>query len=307
MAGADLNVGWVTSTGAQRIGDYYATSNTLPSYDSIQSLSSMVGTDTGTVTTITYNRLLNTGDSNDFVITPFTSINVLWAYGSSDPSGTTLANNDQHTDRGVFPIMFCYDCTVPTGQATPTLVNVTSTSCFIAWNSPANVGGGTTSIISNTLQRNDGAGGSTYTQVCSGRTNLCSVNGLTAGLSYNFQVSSTNEIGTSSFSASLVVTILNSLPSQMNPPALSSTSRTSLTITWIAPSSTGGTPISSYTLYRNGTSVYTGGLLSTTISSLLTGTLYGVAVTSTNSLGAGPLSAYAYYSTDSASATGTET
>jgi hypothetical protein len=71
--------------------------------------------------------------------------------------------------------------------------------------------------------------------------------------------------------------------------------RTSAAIAWLAPSSTGGSPITGYIVKASGgggQACRTTGATSCTVTGLVNGASYSFSVVATNILGAGPAGAY---------------
>ena len=122
-------------------------------------------------------------------------------------------------------------------------------------------------------------------------TLTCTVNGLTNGTSYTFKVAATNSVGTGSASAASAPVVPATVPGA--PAGVSGTPADgAAVISWAAPGSTGGSPITGYTATSAplGKTCTTAGALSCTILGLANGTPYTFTVTATNSKGTGPAS-----------------
>ena len=127
----------------------------------------------------------------------------------------------------------------------------------------------------------------------------CTITGLTNGDTYSFTVTATNAVGTGAAlhplghghpgitvpGAPTIVTVTQPMPSA--------------TVTWTAPSSNGGSPITAYTVAprtrphpANGgeSCTWTTGPLTCTITGLTNGDTYSFTVTATNAVGTGPAS-----------------
>ncbi len=191
--------------------------------------------------------------------------------------------------------------TPPTAPAAPTNVVATagSGSATVTWTSPDNGG----SLISSyTVTPMTGSGAQTPVTVANqSPTNSATITGLTSGTSYTFTVTATNSVGTGSASSpSNAVT-----PQALGPPGAPTgvtavVGNGSATVSWTAPASNGGSPITSYTVTPS-TAVEGSTTLpsvtvsapatSATINGLANGTAYLFTVSATNSIGTGPNSA----------------
>ena len=134
------------------------------------------------------------------------------------------------------------------------------------------------------------AGGSPQTVSTGSATTSYAVTGLTNGTSYTFRVRAVNAVGTGAFSAASSSVVPVAVPAA--PTSLVGTvGNGSVDISWIAPSDTGGTEITNYTVE------YTpaGGSASTattsaspyTITGITNGTAYSIRVAANNSVGRG--------------------
>lgn len=154
----------------------------------------------------------------------------------------------------------------------------------VAWRAPASNGGDAISLYVATAS----PGGAT----CRTRTALsCTVTGLTNGQAYTFTVTAANAAGTGSASAASDPVTPKSAPGA--PTGLTGTpGNASVTLTWTAPASTGGTPITRYRVVAapggRACSVTT---LTCQIRGLTNGQSYTFRVRATNSVGTGAYSA----------------
>ncbi|MEN9753120.1 MAG: hypothetical protein RL670_811, partial [Actinomycetota bacterium] len=120
----------------------------------------------------------------------------------------------------------------------------------------------------------------------------CTVTGLTNGTKYYFKVSATNAVGTSAVSAASAAITPATLPGAPTGLKLTKTRAGTLSISWAAPASNGGSPIVRYeycfktstaTIYSSWTSLTTS--TSFSLTGLLTGTTYNVQIRAVNAVG----------------------
>ena len=137
----------------------------------------------------------------------------------------------------------------------------------------------------------------TWTGACSGSGNVTSVtcSNLTGGSNYTLSVSATNAVGTSDTSSSslMATSVPGTAIVHLSP------GNGSLSVTWTAPWSTGGSAIRSYTVTASaadGRFSCTSSGLACTIVGLTNGKIYSVSVVATNAIGSSlassPVSAY---------------
>jgi hypothetical protein len=128
-----------------------------------------------------------------------------------------------------------------------------------------------------------------------GATSLA-VTGLTNGTSYTLQVRALNVAGASAYSAMSNAVVPKAVPGAPTIGTATAGNATA-TVYWAAPASTGGSPITSYTIrvYRLGAVVSTKTAASTARSLVLTGlgngSSYSFTVAAVNAIGTGPFSA----------------
>src|SRR5437879_5691839 len=171
-------------------------------------------------------------------------------------------------------------------QATAGIGNVT-----LSWQAPSSNGG---SPITNYKIYRSSTSGTEGLLTTVGNVTSYNDTGLASGHTYFYKVTAVNSIGTSPQSNEASATTLT-MPSA--PQNLQATPRNSnLTLSWQAPSSNGGSPITNYKIYRSSTSG-TEGLLTTvgnvtsyTNTGLASGHTYFYKVTAVNSIGTSPQS-----------------
>jgi len=113
MTKADIYVGWIYPNGSVTMTDRNSKAFAMPLPDTAQGgednvLNVKVNKNNG-LTSITFTRLLDTGDSLDTVILPGT-ISVLWAYGSNNSVDYNLGTFTKHVQKGSVEIDFFSGC-----------------------------------------------------------------------------------------------------------------------------------------------------------------------------------------------------
>ena len=155
----------------------------------------------------------------------------------------------------------------------------------VTWSAPANDGGST--ISGYTITASPGGA----SKPVSGAIRTVSFSGLTNGQAYTFTVTATNSSGTGPGAASNSVTPATT-PSP--PQSVQATAGAgSATVTWSAPASNGGSPLTQYVVVASPGPAFTtvsASTTSTTLSGLSPGTSYVFYVTAKNAVGAGAAS-----------------
>jgi alpha-tubulin suppressor-like RCC1 family protein len=183
--------------------------------------------------------------------------------------------------------------TIPNTPGAPSAVTATpgDSSASVDWSAPSDGGSPITSYTVTAAP-----GGQTCTWTSGPLT--CTVSGLTNGDSYTFTVTATNGVGTgpsSSPSSPVTPATVPDAPQGVSAvPGVNSAA-----VSWSAPASDGGSPITSYTVTAadstnppgGQTCTWTSGPLTCTVTGLATGDVYTFTVTATNAIGTGPASA----------------
>lgn len=163
------------------------------------------------------------------------------------------------------------------------------------WQEPASIGG--SAVTGYSVKAYPTAEGGSPVKTCStlGAGRTCNLTGLVNGTVYHVAVTATNAIGAGP-AAGLVSAAPRTIPSV--PQALQATPGAgSLGVTWNAPASTGGSPITGYTasayLAASGgspvnTCTAVAPVRACSVTGLTNGTPYYVSVAATNAAGAGP-------------------
>jgi hypothetical protein len=216
-----------------------------------------------------------------------TTSNGLYAYTSSPgtfPSSTFFGSN-YWVDVAFTPV-------AGAGQATNVTATAGQGSATVSWTAPA-TGGPPTSYIITPYNGSTALTPTTITGTPPATTGT--VTGLTAGTPYTFTVTASNPNGTGPPSAHSNAVVPTPPAAPTVPQSVSAAPATSQAlVTWSAPVSNGGSPITAYTLTpfagtTAGTAVQVGGsATSATITGLTNGTAYRFQVTATNSIGTSP-------------------
>ena len=170
--------------------------------------------------------------------------------------------------------------TVPTAPLTPSATPASS-QVVVKWLTPASDGG--SPITSYTVVASPGG------QTCTTNGALtCTVKGLTNGTTYTFSITATNIVGNGPAATLPPVTPLGTPSAVINP--LATAGNAQATVTWTVPVTTGGSPITGYTVTSSpgGFSCSTSGALSCTVTGLTNGTTYTFTVKATTVVGTGP-------------------
>jgi predicted phage tail protein len=190
---------------------------------------------------------------------------------------------------------------VPTAPTSLTAFAVSPTEVSLSWSAPSSNGG--SAITGYKIEYKIGSG--SYTTLVSNTASTTTTyfqSGLTTGTAYSYKVSAINSAGIGAASNEYSVTPSSSSSSSVPSPPTSLTatmSGTQVSLSWSAPSSNGGYPITGYKIeYKIGSGSYTT-LVSNTASTstsyshtgLTSGQVYTYRVSAINSMGTGNPSA----------------
>jgi trimeric autotransporter adhesin len=213
---------------------------------------------------------LTNGTAYTFTVSAINSV------GTGDPS----APSNSVTPEAVVP-------------GAPTIGRVTpgNASATVTFTAPSSDGG--SPITGYTVTAADSTTPANGGQTASGTASPITVPGLTNGDSYTFTVAATNAIGTGDASApSSPVT--PAVPTAPGAPTIGTATagNASATVTWTAPASNGGSPITGYVITPStGSAVTVGNVTSDDVTGLTNGSSYTFTVAATNALGTGAASA----------------
>jgi hypothetical protein len=174
-----------------------------------------------------------------------------------------------------------------TAPGPPTAVTATpgNAKATVRWHAPSSTGG---SAITGYAVTGSPSGSCTTTGALT-----CVVTGLTNGTSYTFTVTASNPTVGSASAASNSVTPAG--PPGVPTHVAATAGNAQAKVTWTAPASNGGSPITKYVVAASGsggqTCTWTSGALSCTVTGLLNGTSYTFTVTASNAVTAGSASA----------------
>jgi hypothetical protein len=194
---------------------------------------------------------------------------------TTSPDATSVQSGD------VFlPLSIPQDGTEAPGAPTGVTASAGDTQVTVSWTAPASNGG---AAITGYTVTGSPSGSCTTTGATS-----CTVTGLTDGTPYSFTVTATNESATSAPSSpAATATPTAGLPGP--PTGVTGTPGNSqVLVSWTAPASDGGQPITGYTVTGSPSgSCTTTGATSCTVSQLTNGTQYTFTVTATTTNGTG--------------------
>lgn len=179
-------------------------------------------------------------------------------------------------------------------------VNVTGspsgTQAVLNWTAPTSTGG--YAISDYVVQYRTSAGPGSWNTFNDGTSTstTATVTGLTNGTSYDFRVAATNSRGTGGYSSPITPVWGATVPGAPLSPT-STAGNTQVVVSWSAPTSNGGTPITDYIIeYRSGSGSWTtfpdgtSAARTATVTGLTNGTAYEFRVMAVNANGPGSAS-----------------
>ena len=205
------------------------------------------------------------------------STEALWL-GSSTP---TYSSSDDPLDDGYFTIV-ANQGSYPQPPTSITASSITNTTATVAWNAISNANAGMSAIQSYQYSTN---GGSSWTSTST--TTSANLTGLTANTSYTVLVRANNYFfsGGINYGSVTFSTTNNTAPSAVTGLSYSAISG-GARISWSAPSSNGGSAITSYEVKRDSFAYFSVGLSTSYDYTLSPGT-YTVYVRAVNAIGNG--------------------
>ena len=219
---------------------------------------------------------LTNGDTYSFTVWAANSVGL----GPSSPASNTVT-----------------PATVP-GAPSGASATAGDVSATVAWTAPASDGG--SPVTGYTVVASDSTTPANGGETCSWTTGplTCTVTGLTNGDTYSFTVRAINGIGLGPSSPGSNTVTPGTVPGV--PSGVSATAgNADATVTWTAPASDGGSPVTGYTVVAsdsttpaNGgeTCSWTTGPLTCTVTGLTNGDTYSFTVWAINGIGLGPSS-----------------
>ena len=231
-------------------------------------------------------------------------------YVGDDPSGGATAGAGRW-----FQILSAPPAPAPPSAPLNVVATAANASAFLTWTAPGNH----QPVTSYTVHNSSASNGLPVADViiaAAVASNVvprsANITGLVNGVTYQFEVLATNNLGSSQFSAPSN-SVTPQAPSAPGAPANVSAiaGNASATVSWAAPASDGGSPITSYTVssFAGGApsgvpaSVVGGGQNAALVAGLTNGVTYTFSVHATNSVGDGSESVQSAPVTPAAAAT----
>jgi len=218
-----------------------------------------------------------------------------WYNDAPIASDATLVSvTASQTASSIDAILFSTAGTVP-GAPTDVIATADNAAAVVTRSDPENNGSAITSYTVIAFDSTTPGNGGEGCIAGAPRAISCTVAGLSYGDSYTFTVRATNGVGTgraSEPSNSIIPTSVPGAPTGVS--ATMSTTNTSATVSWTAPTQTGGSAITSYVATASGygeQACTTTGATSCIVTGLVNGASYSFTVVALNAVGPGAPSA----------------
>ncbi len=240
--------GYNPSTNSSYIFDAYSIGKVVPPPDGVQNIIDYAASESNGWTTLEFSRLLDTGDTvNDVEIVPGVNMGklVFAFHSTSDDISVIHTRDDKYSN-----MVFYGPPAAPKGLSALT----TETEVSLSWSAPAGDGG--SAVTGYTLYRSED-GGLTYSIITTTTSRSYVDNSVVTGTIYKYKVTAQNSNGESGDSNVVTALPLGQITEPQNVSAIASSSK--VNISWNAPSSTGGIPVTAYNVYKstNSTSGFT--------------------------------------------------
>ncbi len=196
----------------------------------------------------------------------------------------------------------------PSAPGTPAVSDLTATAATVTWSAPSSNGGA--NVDSYLVEYRQSTLSTWRSVTATSPSTSTTVSGLSANTGYSFRVTAHNSVGNGTVSAVTTASTLTGIPTAPRSVSVSTTGTTA-TVSWTAPASTNGAPLTAYRVeYRKSTSsawqskqitATSGGTLvtSTVITGLAQRSVYQVRVIAQSQFGSSPGTAGGYAVTTS--------
>lgn len=185
----------------------------------------------------------NSTDGSISKLTPAGSLSTLAVYEDTIVRIATDSNGSLFTSFSEGKVARSTLGKIATAPRSLTASLVTANSLNLNWNAPESDGG--SAVIHYRVERSDDSG-ATWSFVGKAVNPRLTVTGLEPQNTYRFRVAAINGLGLSSYSTEIAATTLAAALSSPRNPEISQATSSSLRLSWLAPSSSGGEAISNY-------------------------------------------------------------